>query len=281
MLLPTLVLLSVGAQSAAAADTDLGLTMSDSADPAAVGATLTYTLTATNAGPDNSTGAVIDDDLPSGVAYLPSSTGCSFTSGTGHVFCVIGALAAGSSRQAQIRVRPTSPSPPTLSNSATIAANEQDPNAANDTTTELTTVKASGVSCLGHIASIVGTGSGESVFGTGGGDTIASLGGDDSVFAVGGNDFVCGGAGDDSLYVGNGLNSASGGSGDDELRGGRHADTLRGGSGSDTMQGAEENDTLNGNDGDDALVGGPGTDTCNGGSGTDTAVSCDKTTGVP
>jgi uncharacterized repeat protein (TIGR01451 family) len=259
--------------------TDLGVAMSDSADPAAVGATLTYTLTVTNRGPDDSTGGVLTDDIPSGVAFVSASTGCSAL--TGDVICVVGALPAGSSRQVQIRVRPTSPSPPTLSNSATIDANEQDLNAGNDATTELTSVISSGVSCLGQVATIVGTGNGETITGNGASETIASLGGDDAVFAVGGNDLVCGGGGDDSLILGNGLDSASGGAGDDTLSGGKLNDTLRGGSGADVLKGDEENDTLNGNDGDDALAGGPGTDTCNGGSGTDTATGCETTTGVP
>src|SRR4051794_32643945 len=112
-------LLLIGAQPAWAASTDLSVTMRDSADPVSVGATLTYTLIARNAGPDSSTGAVIDDDLPSGVEYLGGSTGCSFTSGTGDVFCVVGALPAGSNRAVDVRVRPTTPSPPTLSNTAT------------------------------------------------------------------------------------------------------------------------------------------------------------------
>jgi uncharacterized repeat protein (TIGR01451 family) len=278
-LIPALLL--IGAQSAWAASTDLSVTMRDSADPAPAGATLTYTIIAKNAGPDSSTGAVIDDDIPNSVAYLGGSTGCSFTSGTGHVFCVVGALPAGADREVEVRVRPTMPSPPTLSNTAKIAANEPDPNASNDSMTELTTVTPSGVACLGHVATILGTGAGETLIGTSSDDAIASLGGDDAVFANGANDFVCGGSGDDDLLGGSGFDNVSAGSGDDTAAGGKLDDTLRGGSGSDTLKGEADDDTLNGNDGDDALVGGPGTDTCNGGSGTDTATGCESTTGVP
>lgn len=275
-----LALLLIGAQPAWAASTDLSVTMRDSADPTAVGATLTYTLIARNAGPDSSTGAVIDDALPTGVQYLGGSTGCSFTSGTPHVFCVVGALPAGSNRAVEIRVRPTS-SGATLSNTASITANEPDPNASNDSITELTSVAPSGVSCLGQIATIVGTGSSEKIIGNGASEVIGALGGDDAVFAVGGEDLVCGGGGDDSLALGNGMDDASGGSGDDTLSGGKLDDTLRGGSGADTLKGEEGNDTLNGTDGDDELAGGPGTDTCNGGSGMDTATGCETVTGVP
>lgn len=48
----------------------LGLTKSDSPDPVSSGANLTYTLTATNNGPSNSTNTVITDPLPTGLTFV-------------------------------------------------------------------------------------------------------------------------------------------------------------------------------------------------------------------
>jgi uncharacterized repeat protein (TIGR01451 family) len=243
----------------------------------AAGATLTYTLTATNRGPDDATGATIADTLPAGVTFLSASAGCTKTGAT--VTCALGALPDGATKERQILVRPTTAG--TLTDSAGLSAAEQDLRSANNDATEQTTVNASQISCQGHPATIVGSASADTLTGTTGVDAIAALGGDDTVKALGGDDFLCGGAGDDSLNTGSGHNAANGGSGDDTLTGNTGIDTLRGGSGADTILASSGNDSLFGNDGDDSLNGGLGTDACNGGSDTDTATACESVTGVP
>jgi uncharacterized delta-60 repeat protein len=60
------------------------------------------------------------------------------------------------------------------------------------------------VTCLGHLATIVGTRRGETLRGTPGRDVIAALGGRDTVRAGRGNDFICGGPGGDRLLGGPG-----------------------------------------------------------------------------
>jgi Ca2+-binding RTX toxin-like protein len=67
--------------------------------------------------------------------------------------------------------------------------------------------------CLGTVATIVGTRGDDALTGTPGDDVIAGLGGDDVVRGGGGNDLVCGDGGTDRLL---------GGPGDDHLSGGRN-----------------------------------------------------------
>jgi uncharacterized delta-60 repeat protein len=64
----------------------------------------------------------------------------------------------------------------------------------------------SGVRCMGHEATIVGTRRGEVLKGTGHRDVIAALAGNDTVKGRGGNDLICGGAGHDRLDGGPGRN---------------------------------------------------------------------------
>jgi uncharacterized delta-60 repeat protein len=64
----------------------------------------------------------------------------------------------------------------------------------------------SGVRCMGHKATIVGSRRGETLKGTGHRDVIAALAGNDRVKGRGGNDLICGGPGQDRLDGGPGRN---------------------------------------------------------------------------
>jgi uncharacterized repeat protein (TIGR01451 family) len=123
--------------------TNLGITKTDSPDPVSSGGTLTYTVVATNGGPDVSTGSTITDVLPAGVTFSSASPGCVNSSGT--VTCTVGALANGGSQSFTITTTVTASSG-TLSNTATIAANESDPVPANNSSTATTSV---GITNLG------------------------------------------------------------------------------------------------------------------------------------
>ena len=48
----------------------LGVTKTDSPDPVTVGASLIYTVTVTNSGPDTATGVVVTDTLPAGATFV-------------------------------------------------------------------------------------------------------------------------------------------------------------------------------------------------------------------
>lgn len=115
----------------------LSVAVADSADPAERGQQLTYTLTATNAGPDAASGVELSDTLPAGVQFVGAAPGCTNTSGV--VTCSVGALPSGASTSRTISVRPTGLGG--LSNTATASADTGDPDSADNSDTEQTTVQ--------------------------------------------------------------------------------------------------------------------------------------------
>ena len=96
-----------------------------------------------NAGPNPATGAVLTDTLPATVTLVSASAAsdgtCTPTAGT--VRCTLGTLAKGGSDSVTIVVTPTTPT--TLSNDATVAAQESDPNTSNNQSAITTVVKPS------------------------------------------------------------------------------------------------------------------------------------------
>ncbi len=119
---------------------DLAVAKVGSADPVIVGATLVYTVTVANLGPATATGVVLTDTLPSG-AVLGSATPSQGTcAGSGPLVCNLGVIANGGSATVIVTLAPTVAG--TARNTATVAANEPDANAANDTAIEETLVEA-------------------------------------------------------------------------------------------------------------------------------------------
>lgn len=113
---------------------DLAVRLSDTPDPVAVGATLSYTATVTNQGPAAATNTVLTVTLPAAVSFQ-SATGCSQAGTT--VTCNIGALAAGAGAFRTIAVTPNAVG--TLTASAAATATETDPNPANNTAVQAST----------------------------------------------------------------------------------------------------------------------------------------------
>jgi uncharacterized repeat protein (TIGR01451 family) len=100
------------------------------------GVPFAWTITITNHGPNDSSGAVLTDALPAGVAFQGASPGCAFAAGT--VTCTLGALPSGASIPVTIDVLPSSPytGANPLSNTATVVTvNEVDPVPTNDSAT--------------------------------------------------------------------------------------------------------------------------------------------------
>jgi Ca2+-binding RTX toxin-like protein len=122
------------------------------------------------------------------------------------------------------------------------------------------------VTCLGKVATIVGTPGPDVLLGTNGRDVIAGLGGNDIIAGRGGNDLICGGRGKDRI-VGNG--------GRDVLLGNAGPDRVVGGAGPDVLAGGVGDDILVGRAGNDGLDGGPGTDVCLQSQGTGPKVRCE------
>lgn len=106
---------------------DLVITVLDNPDPVAVGATLNWTVTLTNQGPNDATGAELSLALPGNVTGA-AAPGCAVNGAT--VDCAIGNLAAG-----EVVTRTISASPSvtgTLTATASATAAQNDPNPANN-----------------------------------------------------------------------------------------------------------------------------------------------------
>jgi uncharacterized delta-60 repeat protein/uncharacterized repeat protein (TIGR01451 family) len=245
-------------------EADLLLTKTDSADPATLGEPLTYTVTVTNLGPSQANNAIVIDDLPTSVtvdSVTPSQGGpCTITAS--HVRCPLGTVASFGTAKATIVVEPNQAG--TITDIASVTADQPDPDVANNTATEQTQVANT------HGCTIIGTA---------GSDTLTGTDGDDVICGLGGNDVISGGLGNDTLFGGSGDDTLDGGNGSDHLDGGLGDDTLAGGNGDDTLTGGNGNDSITGGDGNDVLVGGPGADSLTGGRGDDTLDGLDGSGG--
>lgn len=116
---------------------NLGLTMTG---PSSVtqGDTISYQLTASNAGPNDAAATQISDTLPSGTTFVSASPSCTHTGNA--VNCSLGTVANGASSSVTISVRADSVGSKT--NSATVSSSTTDPSSANNTKTVTTTVNA-------------------------------------------------------------------------------------------------------------------------------------------
>ncbi len=109
---------------------DLALTMSASSAQVKVGDTVTFHLTASNAGPDAATLVRVQDQLPAGLTWVATSTSVgSYDQTTGA--WTVGSLASGSNATLDIVARVTRAGE--LSNAATAATTSTDANLANNT----------------------------------------------------------------------------------------------------------------------------------------------------
>jgi uncharacterized repeat protein (TIGR01451 family) len=108
---------------------DLSLTKTASPDPVKVGEDLTYTLTATNNGPDKATKVTVTDTLPEGATFISAvaSQGSCKKSGLRNVICSLGTLNSGASAEMKIIVKITK-----VVNNATVKAAEIDLNKLNN-----------------------------------------------------------------------------------------------------------------------------------------------------
>ena len=116
--------------------TDLAIVKDDAGATFVPGSNITYTLTVTNNGPSDSTGGTVTDVLPAGVTFVSSPTGCTEAGGT--VTCTVPALANTANFVHTFIVMVDAGQTATIINTATVAANETDPVAANDSASEAT-----------------------------------------------------------------------------------------------------------------------------------------------
>ena len=122
---------------------DLSIAQTDSPDPVNAGSTLTYTLTATNAGPGTPTVVKASDTLPAGVTFnAAASSGTCSASGSAPVTvtCNYGSVVSGSPEAQQVGVTVGGTAPASIANTASVAGNLADATPANNTSSATTTV---------------------------------------------------------------------------------------------------------------------------------------------
>jgi uncharacterized repeat protein (TIGR01451 family) len=269
--LATAVLGGAGTGVAAPGSADLRIAKSDSPDPVAAGATLTYSIEVDNLGPNAATGVTVTDQLPQFVDLVSATVaGGQCTSKGRKVTCTLGDVpvvngAYATTRTVIVTVIPRRVG--SISNTASVKGGEKDPAKENNKATATTRVVGPGATCRGVPATLVGTRGDDVLVGSPAPDVIVAFSGNDSVFAFSGRDLVCAGSGRD--HVG-------GGTAADRIFGGPGGDRLLGRGGPDLLRGSAGNDLLRGNRGSDRLRGGIGVDRCAGGPGRDTMRGCER-----
>ena len=123
---------------------DLGLTMTQSANPVPAGSNQTYTLTVTNAGPNDATNTTVSDTLPTN-ATLVSATGSqgAACTGTTVVSCNLGTVANAGTATVTVVVTVNAGATGTVVNTATVVSDLPDPNQPNNTASVTATIGAS------------------------------------------------------------------------------------------------------------------------------------------
>ena len=125
---------------------DIAVAMAVSSDQVSAGSNLTYSVTVTNGGPDQASGIILTDTLPSGVTVVsmsPSKGTCTLD-GTGVINCDLGNLASG--EIATVTVVVTAKSGGSLANRAAVTSIGSDPIPANNSASVTSTVTDYGVS---------------------------------------------------------------------------------------------------------------------------------------
>lgn len=107
---------------------DLGISLSDSPDPALTGANLTYDLQLINYGPDAATGVSAVLSLPSQASFVSATSGCSYANSL--VTCTLSSLNSASNASFQVVVQPNAAA--TLDASASVSSAVFDPAGANN-----------------------------------------------------------------------------------------------------------------------------------------------------
>lgn len=123
------------------AGADLSVSQTDDPDPVTAGNSVEYLITVANAGPDTATGVTLTSSLPEGTSMVSADSPDCSTEG-GVVTCLLGTLASEESVEVAIVVdAPMTSTPTTLTNSASVTADQADPNPDNNASIEETSVQ--------------------------------------------------------------------------------------------------------------------------------------------
>lgn len=117
---------------------DLAVTQSDAPDPVVVGNNVTYTISVNNKSLFDATGVTLTDSLPGSVNLISATPSQGSCNGTTAITCNLGGLLNHATATVTIVAATTITGQ--LSNTASVAANEDDVNPANDSATQNTSV---------------------------------------------------------------------------------------------------------------------------------------------
>ncbi|MBK9711314.1 MAG: DUF11 domain-containing protein [Kouleothrix sp.] len=118
------------------ASADLSVSQSADRDPVVVGESVTFTIVASNAGPDTAQNVVITEQMQQFATFVSASAGCSRVDAT--VTCNVGSLAAGASANAQVTI--SSPYDGAIVTVASVSSSTGDPAPTNNSFTGRVTV---------------------------------------------------------------------------------------------------------------------------------------------
>lgn len=118
---------------------DLALTLTDTPDPAVVGADLVYQATVVNRGPAPATGTSLSLTLPGKITFVGVASTQGSCSGAPALNCALGTLAPGAQATVTATVRPRARG--SLAAGATVNAAELDPERNDNTASATTTVR--------------------------------------------------------------------------------------------------------------------------------------------
>jgi uncharacterized repeat protein (TIGR01451 family) len=104
------------------------------------GQSVNYTITVTNNGPIAATGVTVADTIPAGTSYTSATPSQGTCSGSSSVTCALGTIANGGN--ATIALSVTATTAGSITNTATVSANEPDPTPANNSSSAATIVNS-------------------------------------------------------------------------------------------------------------------------------------------
>ncbi|OJU95680.1 MAG: hypothetical protein BGO23_08735 [Solirubrobacterales bacterium 67-14] len=121
---------------------DLAIVKTASQSHVKIGDTFSYALKVTNNGPSKATSVAITDDIPAGLSFVSADPGCTYQPVNGTVVCAVGTLTNGATTTINVTVKVDGDAAGQIQNTASVSAQQEDPNPGNNTDTE--TVDASG-----------------------------------------------------------------------------------------------------------------------------------------
>jgi uncharacterized repeat protein (TIGR01451 family) len=121
---------------------DLAIEKAASPAVATAGATLTYTITVTNNGPTSATNVTVVDTLPGGSTYQADTDSC-VQGPPGTLTCNLGTLAVSDVKSFDIQVLVGTGAPGTITNTATVSADQADVDTTNNQASAKTIVQSS------------------------------------------------------------------------------------------------------------------------------------------